>query len=191
MKGSLTQISAPATGLVTLADAKDHLRVTASGEDVLISGIIASVSAYLDAKDGVLGEAFITQTWRYTMDAAPTGSLILPLGPVLSVSAVKYVTTAGAEATFSAANYRLAGNVLELVPGASWPATDSREAAFWVEYVAGYGDTAAIPQTVAHLAKVMIFEAYEQRGMASDRPRNGEMLAAMLLSAARTERGLF
>lgn len=191
MTGTLTQIVAPATGLVTLSDAKAHLRVTSSAEDGLITNLIAAASAYLDAKDGVLGEALITQTWRYTMAAPPVGNLVLPVGPVQSIAQIQYVDTDGATQTVGAADYRLAGDMLELVSGASWPATDARTAAFWVDFVAGYGDIDDLPQTIAHLARVVIFEAYEQRGATSDGGRVPQLVMEMLMASARGVRGLF
>jgi len=183
----LTRITAPATGVVTLADARDHLRVTHSQEDAVISGYIGAVSAYLDARDGVLGEALVTQTWRLYMDRP--GEVTIPLGPVQSITAVQYLDAAGATQTFASANYRLSGSDFVLVDGATWPETALREEAFWIDFVAGYGPASMVPATVRHAALLMIGELYEGRAMGAEMPTSDAF--KMLLAAGRSERGLF
>jgi len=137
MNSVLTRIAAPSAALLSISDAKDHCRITDIVEDYLIEGYIAAATAYLDAQSGILGEALVSQTWRVSCDQSPSGALILPLGPVLSVVEIKYVDAAGAVQTFAPANYRLAGNIIELVDGASWPDVGARKVAFWVDYLAG------------------------------------------------------
>lgn len=183
----LTRLTAPATGVVTLADARDHLRVTEGTEDKLISDHIATASAYLDARDGVLGEALVTQTWRLLMDTPQ--EVTIPLGPVQSIAAVQYIDAAGATQTWGSANYRLSGREFVLVDGASWPTIAEREEAFWIDFVAGYGGTGAIPATARQAALLMIGELYERRAMDAAGPTSDAF--KMLLAAGRSERGLF
>lgn len=187
---TLTRITAPAEPLLTVQDVYDQTRITDAADYGILERYIATATGYLDAKDGVLGVALVTQSWRLTLDAAPTGSVVLPLGPVQSVTVVKYVDGAGVEQTYSAANYRLAGDVLELVSGASWPATDARTAAFWVDYVAGYGGAAAVPATIKHAALMMVADLYDNRTTTGEAMAQTEAFK-MLFAASRSERGLF
>jgi uncharacterized phiE125 gp8 family phage protein len=184
---TLTRITAPA-GLITLAEAKDHLRVTGNAEDAYINGLVAVASGYLDARDGVLGEALAAQTWRYAMDAPPLGSVALPLGPVLSITSVNYLDEAEAPQVFASANYRLVDGSVELVTGADWPDVANRTDAFWVDYVAGY---TAIPETSRHLCKLMVADLYEMRASTSNPEMRVTPAFQMLLQAARSARGLF
>lgn len=186
----LTRITAPIEPLLTVPDLADHLRVSHNDEDGWLANAIADATHYLDAGTGVLGEALVTQGWRLTLSAAPVGLLVLPLGPVQSVTVVKYIDGTGAEQTYSAANYRLAGRVLELVSGASWPATDARTAAFWVDYVAGYGGAADVPGTIRHSAMLMAADFYENRTATGETMGQTEAFK-MLLAASRSDRGLF
>ena len=188
---TLTRITAPATGLITLAEAKVHLRVDDATEDTYITALVAAASAYLDARDGVLGEALVSQTWRYSLPMAPLGDIALPLGPVMSVTVVKYIDAAGAEQTYSAANYRLADGVVELVDGASWPAVAERRVAFWVDFVAGYGSAADVPETIRQLCRLLVGDMFEVRAAATTESFETTPAARMLLQAARSHRGLF
>lgn len=183
----LTRLTAPATGVVTLQEAMAHLRVTDSTEAQLVDGYIKTASAYLDARDGVLGEALVTQTWRLYMDRP--AEVTIPLGPVQSIAAVQYLDAAGATQTFGSGNYRLSGSEFVLVDGATWPTTADREEAFWIDFVAGYGTASAVPATVRHAALLMIGELYEWRAMDAAGPTSDAF--KMLLAAGRSERGLF
>lgn len=178
---------APATGVITLADARNHLRVTSGDEDTVIQGFIDAASAYLDARDGVLGEALVTQTWRLAMDLP--AEVTLPLGPAQSIAAIQYIDAAGVTQTYSASNYRLVGQAVELVTGAVWPEVADRQEAFWIDFVAGYGTAAQIPATVKAAALMMIGEMYDARAMGAEQPTSDAF--KMLLAASRSERGLF
>lgn len=187
---NLTRITAPIEPLLSPMDLRDQTRVTDTGEDALLATYIAAATEYLDAESGVLGEALVTQGWRVEMDSPPVGNLALPLGPVQSITTVKYIDASGVEQTFSAANYRLAGNVLELVEGASWPETEARTVAFWVDYLAGYGGASAVPESVRQTARLMAADLYENRTATSETRGQTEAFK-WLFAASRSARGLF
>lgn len=191
MEGTLTRIAAPARDLLTLEEARQQCRVTDTSEDSLIADYITTVTDYLDARDGVLGEALVTQTWRWSLPYAPAGSIEIPLGPVQSIVAIGYVDRAGATQVFPSGNYRLAGSVIELVGNASWPSVDTRQIAFWVDFVAGYGEPSAVPETVRQLARGYVGELYNAREVTGDKPAEISPVFRMLFAAARSERGLF
>jgi len=181
---------APTEGIISLPEARDHLRVTDSAEDAVIQGMIDAATAYLDARDGVLGEALVTQTWRLAMDLPD--EVELPLGPVQSIVAIQYIDAAGATQTYSSANYRLVGKRVELVAGAVWPAVDDRSEAFWIDFVAGYGTPAQVPATVRQAALMMVGDLYDGRASSITGTIVAESPAfKMLLAASRSERGLF
>lgn len=184
---TLTRITAPATGVISLQEARDHLRVTSNEEDALIADYVSAASAYLDARDGILGEALITQTWRYALDYPQ--EVTLPLGPVQSITAIRYLDESGVEQTYSAANYRLVDGRVELVAGAEWPIVADQSDAFWIDFVAGYGAASAVPMTARHAALMMVGELYQVREMGAEQPTSDAF--KMLLTASRSARGLF
>jgi hypothetical protein len=61
---SLSLLTGPTIELVTLAEAKEHLRVSGSEEDNLITSLILGATAYMDGWRGVLGRAIMPQTWK-------------------------------------------------------------------------------------------------------------------------------
>lgn len=184
---TLTRITSPATGVIDLQEAREHLRVTSNEEDALIAEYVATASAYLDARDGILGEALVTQTWRYALDYPQ--EVTLPLGPVQSITAIRYLDETGAEQTYSAANYRLVDGRVELVDGAVWPLVASRGDAFWIDFVAGYGAASSVPLPARHAALMMVGELYQAREMGAEQPTSDAF--KMLLTASRSARGLF
>lgn len=64
---------------ITLADAKDHLRVTHEAEDTLITGMIVSATNEIEAQTDI---ALLSQTITTTTDTWPGEIIALPVGPV-------------------------------------------------------------------------------------------------------------
>ncbi len=90
--------------VLTLPEAKAHLRVTTTTEDALIEALIVAATDYLHGSKGILGTAFLPSAWRLIMSEAPVGDIDLPMTPVASVTDIRYRDTAGGEQVFSAAN---------------------------------------------------------------------------------------
>jgi hypothetical protein len=57
-------INPPTEPVLTLADAKPHLRVDHNDDDSLITALIAAATARLDGRDGILGRWLRQQTWE-------------------------------------------------------------------------------------------------------------------------------
>lgn len=171
--GLAVQIAAPATPALTLAQAKDHLRVDQDDTsfDNVLTLLLAAAQAHVAA---MLGRSLITQTWQATF-AAPDwlGRLQLdawfPLQSVLSVQ----ILVAGVYAIQDPSTwvYRQqqpgSGIVRPLAPPAGagkWPAADIDEAAFKLTYRAGYGDTAAsIPPPILAAILLVLGDLFTNR----------------------------
>jgi uncharacterized phiE125 gp8 family phage protein len=147
---------APTADIVSLAEAKDHLRVESPDEDTLIAGYIAVAVDHLNGWSGVLGRCVITQTWRQDFDGFPC-EIRLPF-PDVQAATVAYSDCANVSQAFT--GFHLVtdalGSKLILASGQSWPATYDRPDAVQVRMVAGYAATplalkAAILLHVGHL----------------------------------------
>ena len=68
MSYTLTVATAPATSLVTLAEAKAMLLIDHTADDALITALIAA--ATIEAQ-GVAARSFVTQTLLLSLDAWP------------------------------------------------------------------------------------------------------------------------
>lgn len=162
-----TLVTAPAAPLVSLADAKAQLRVDHDDEDTLIAGLVAAAEGHLDGADGVLRRALVTQTWEESFPHFAY-SMFLKLGPVQSITSVKYYDADNAEQTVSASVYNLYETpgkaYVQQASGQSWPAqTYSRDDAVTIRYVCGYGAAADVPDAIVHAAKLLLSHYYEHR----------------------------
>jgi uncharacterized phiE125 gp8 family phage protein len=144
---SITLITPPSAP-VSVAEAKRHLRIDHADEDSVVEGLIASAVSYLDGWTGVLGRALEAQTWELALDRFPVGQIVLPLGPVASVTSVAYTDPAGVEQTVDSANYVVDTRPIEgrVIPadGFAWPSTKAGANAVRVRWVAGTGTPGAI-----------------------------------------------
>lgn len=161
--------SAPAATCVTLTEAKAHLRVEHTDEDTMITSLISAATGMLDGKDGLLRRALVTQTWKYRLKEFPWSDRIyLPLPPLQSVTAITYYDVDNALQTLSSSDYAV--NVrshigyVRVNPTASWPGTYDRDDAVIIEYVAGYGNAAAVPMPIKQAVLLIIGELYAERG---------------------------
>jgi len=93
----------PASEPVTLQEAKDHLRVTGSDEDTLISALISAARVKAEEE---CGYAIVTQTLSAWWDEWPTSNtLCLPIYPAAAVSDIRYTDEDGVVQTLSDSDY--------------------------------------------------------------------------------------
>ena len=74
--------ASPATQLVSLALAKQHLRIDSTFEDSYITALIDAVTSYLDGYNGILGQSLINQTWQQKCLQFPLHDAIIRLAVV-------------------------------------------------------------------------------------------------------------
>ena len=169
---SLVQITGPAVTPISLAEAKAQMRVESSDDDAIIQRLIASAVAFVDAQ-GALGKAMITQTWGQWLSPNP-GTVYLSLGPVQSVSAIKYYDVDGALQTATLADFNVFGtpNRISVSPksGRAWPVTQTRDDAIKIEYIIGYGSSStSVPETVRHALMMLVAHWYDMRETATEK----------------------
>lgn len=169
---SLVRVTAPSTSPISLAEAKAQMRVEGTDDDTIIQRLIDAAVAFVDVQ-GALGFAMITQTWGQWLSPNP-GTVQLSLGPVQSVSAVKYYDVDGVLQTATLSDFNVFGtpNRITVSPkaGNAWPVTQTRDDAIKIEYVIGYGATSAsVPQTVRHALMMLVAHWYENRETSSEK----------------------
>jgi uncharacterized phiE125 gp8 family phage protein len=165
----LALVTPPASALVTLAQAKMHLRVEHAVENDYITDLIATAEAMVTGRDGWTGKAGLSQTWRLTRRDFPSLSMLrLPLPPLVSVTHIKYYDGANALQTFSSANYAvMTGDTpgfIELLATIGWPTTYSRPDAVEIQFVCGFTDAASAPPGIKQAVLIVLAALYAGRG---------------------------
>lgn len=156
----------PATVLaVSLAEAKQHLRVDVSDDDTLIT---AMITAATELAEQATGRAIMPQTWELALDAFQD-ALEVTRVPAVSITSLKYWDKAGVQQTLSDALYTL-DNADQFGPayvvpvyGGTWPDTRDQVNAVALRYVAGYADAASVPESIKSWIKLMVGAMYENR----------------------------
>lgn len=149
----------PPEPLVSLEDAKDHLRVTVNDEDDLIAGYVAAASAWIDGPAGWLGRSIGEQTLELRGNVFSACER-LPYGPVISVTEVRYVDALGTDQLLPETIYRLVGRGLALRHGASWPSLRGDAEGVRVIYQAGEAD---VPQQVRQAVLLLVGQWFRNR----------------------------
>lgn len=167
MSWSVESITEPETLPVTLAEAKEHLRVTHDEEDFLIDRLIRAATEDAELYQG---RSYITRTLRLYLDRFPAAGVIyLPMPPAVSVEAVTYRDHSGGEHVIDADRYvvdvaRSPGRIAP-APGHSWPHVSLLPVgAVSVTYRAGYGDEAGVvPAAIRQAILLTVGHLYENR----------------------------
>jgi len=161
---ALSLVTPPAIEPITLAEAKRQCRAPADvSEDGLFVGLIAAAR---ERAEGITGRQLIEATWDEKLDDIDCDEIWLPRAPLISVTSVTYIDSAGATQTWASTEYQVdaptgpfarRGRVLPL-PTASWPLAQSgRVNAFAVRFKAGYGTAAAsVPMAIRQAMLLMI-----------------------------------
>lgn len=152
----------PPEPVVSLDEAKDHLRVEGGDDDAVITGMIAAATAHIDGPSGWLGRAIGVQTLEARIDTFDLGGTVLPYPPVISVTSVKYVDPAGVEQTL-AGGYEVLGEQIAPVWGTAWPSIRTTREAVRVRYQAGYS---TLPAPIRAAILLMVGDLHRNRGEA-------------------------
>src|SRR3990167_5324560 len=101
---NLSLVTPTVSDLISLAEAKENLRIISSDHDSLITRLITGAREWIE---GYTGLSVGVQTWELRLDCFPAQHcavdvIDVPKPPLLSVSSVKYNDTGGVEQTLSA-----------------------------------------------------------------------------------------
>jgi uncharacterized phiE125 gp8 family phage protein len=160
------RVTPPAVSPVTLAEAKAHMRVSHTDDDVLIGTLLQAAVDHVDGWSGVLGRCLVTQGWSVSFGAWGGRVLRLPFSDV-SAATVTYRDSDDAEQTVDPALYAIKEDdqsaYLFLSADFDRPALFDRPDAVTVTFTTGYGDADAVPRAIKHALYILIAHWYEHR----------------------------
>jgi uncharacterized phiE125 gp8 family phage protein len=181
-------IQPPALEPVSLAEAKDWLRIDASDEDDLLRALIVSARLVLEA---FTRRFFVTQSWRVTLDAWPSNMrdhapqrLALPFAPFRGVAAIRVYDAARNAQTLTPGAYRAppapdCGRLVFIAPPPQ-PGVDSDGVE--IDFTVGYGDRARdTPEPLRRAMTILLAHWHENRGDA----RSVDAMPAAVVALAR------
>jgi uncharacterized phiE125 gp8 family phage protein len=170
---SVVVTSAPATEPVTTATAKAHIQIASgnTADDTLVDALVATARAWVEQSTGL---RLVTQTIVARYDAVPDAGapLLLPCGPLQSVTSIKYfeidnASPTAATGTLSATAYLVDPYSplprIALHDGQTWPDDLRAVNALEVTAIVGYGTATAVPGPILHALLMLAAFLYDQR----------------------------
>jgi uncharacterized phiE125 gp8 family phage protein len=166
-------ISGPDEEQITLEEARDHLRIVATGspashpDDAYIEALIISARSWCEQ---YLRRAIATKTIEMALDRF-TDEIKLEMSPVTEILSIKYLSH-GVEQTVSGSTYSLDDyndpNKIYLKADQEWPDADTVPNAVKVRYIAGYTDSGSpspvpLPGEIRSAMLLIIGHLYENR----------------------------
>jgi len=149
-----------ATNVVSLVVAKNHLRVTSSDDDTLITSLITAAQEMVQKYTGTFlqrtGLTFYSDYFIDFMD--------LHAGPLLTITSVQYKNTSDATITVSASDYQLDGKSYPARLRLTTIPTEIKDElnAINIQTISGY-DTDDRPQALVSAMLLIIGHLYENR----------------------------
>lgn len=168
LAGGPAPAAAPTLNVVeplTLAEAKEHLRVYIADDDAYISSLIVAARTMAEGK---LNRT-IVQRRRAARFTGWGAHMRLPKPPVISIDNVGYYDETGGEMMLDASRFYLAGEYDEdslpyvaFRPGEAYPLLDLRAHPITVYYTAGYVP-GEVPADIVQWIKLAIGTMYNNR----------------------------
>lgn len=165
---------APAETPVTLTEIKAHCRVLESDDDAVLTALLAAATDYLDGPQGLIGKCMVQQTWCQKLEEF-SDEIRLTVGPVASVTEIKYFDADNAEQTLSASVYELDGDsvgaFIRLKTDQTWPTIYDRKDAISITFVAGVA-ASDVPDSLKAAVLMLVSHWDENRDGGSEIPNS-------------------
>jgi uncharacterized phiE125 gp8 family phage protein len=175
----LLLIDPPSDLVVTVAEAKTHLRVDHSDDDTFILALIEAATAYLDGQYGLLQRSLSPQVWELYLDEFPIAYcdsdypwITIPLPPTRSVDVVAYTDSEGEEqglvegTDYEVDLFSTPARIKPLSTGA-WPTAKLNTAnTVRIRFSSGYEEetsTSGVPMPIKVAIKMMVADMYDNR----------------------------
>jgi uncharacterized phiE125 gp8 family phage protein len=174
-------IDPPASEPISLAEAKNYLRVQHDADDALIASMISAARVQVESRTR---RALMTQTWRIVLDRWPSsGALLSPVSPLREVIAARVRDEGGEpqelDADIFIVNTASSPGLISFDAGrVVHPVQDI--AGIEIDIEAGYGAAADVPPPLVQAIRLLVARAYEYRGQGERTDTMPEGIAELL-----------
>jgi uncharacterized phiE125 gp8 family phage protein len=159
-----TLLVPPAAEPLSLAEAKDFLRVEIADDDSLISALIAAGRIHVERQSGL---ALMTQSWRLVLDCWPAnGRIAVRPAPLKALTAVRVFDFDGEARAVDLQAFvtDTSTSTLAFVP---WglPMPTRIAAGIELDVTTGFGDAPSeVPEPLRQAVRLFVAHWYENRG---------------------------
>jgi uncharacterized phiE125 gp8 family phage protein len=160
-------LAGPALEPITLAEAKQFVRVEHDDDDDVITALIAGARIHVETQTR---RALITQSWRLTRDVWPAaGCVALLPAPVRTLDAVRVYKSDGTTLALDLAGFTLDKSDAParlLLTNSVPPAPERPAAGIEIDITSGYGDAGEhVPEPLRQAIRLLVAHWYENRGL--------------------------
>ena len=162
-------LTGPAAEPITLAEAKQFIRVEHDDDDDIIAALIAGSRIHVETQTR---RALITQTWRLTRDAWPDCGFVAVLpAPLVSLVAARIYRSDGSTQAIDVDAFALdkisAPARISFTRGAL-AAPERPVSGIEIDVTVGYGDAEDVPEPLRQAIRLLVAHLYENRGSAGE-----------------------
>lgn len=176
-----TLITGPAVEPLTLAEAKEHLKIDHADEDGYITTLISAARKFAE---GYTRLRLVEQTLMWTLDRWPgyggttqeshplisgygkNRFLEVPAGPLISVTSITTYDDADVGTVWDVANYYVSSpqNRVYRRTGVAWPIAGRAGGGIEILYKAGFGTLASdVPKSLRQALLLLVSHLYQNR----------------------------
>ena len=136
---SVTTYISPADNCLTLTEVKSYLKVDQSAEDSLIASQLDAAESLVES---YTNRKLMKGVYDLTLDSFPSGGIVLPFSPVISVDSVSYYDESNTLQTWTNYKVNVSANPtkIEYIDGPPAPYTDRQDKVI-VRFTAGYSNS--------------------------------------------------
>lgn len=165
-------ITQPTSEPVSLAEAREHLRLDTDGDspdanpdDAIVTALITAARQWCETHTG---RTLSPTVYEAALDAWPCErAIVLPMAvPLIEVSSLSYYNQSGIDTIYGlwyASPYAVVGQVTPSYTTQQWPTAQAREDAIRIRYSAGYGGSLAMPGPIRQALLLLVGHLYENR----------------------------
>jgi uncharacterized phiE125 gp8 family phage protein len=158
-------LTAPAAEPLSLANAKNFLRVEHGDDDAIIASLITAARSHVEA---LTRAALITQTWRVVLDRWPDGGRITPRIGLLRTLAAARVFNASGEASTIDLDIFVIDKAAGVIAAPAWslPPPGRSIAGIELDLEVGFGPAVSdVPPVLRQAIRTLLAHWYENRGL--------------------------